>query len=1560
MTPAPSSKNKRSSTLANIPPPTGPPPPPPQSGHSNNHGHGHGHSYSTASHSSHSSHSSQSGQLNVNAAGQPVYPGGPSSLDPPRASFSSSRASPVGRMRSGRERERERDYDSRSDSEWRSIFDAALVKAQQAVQLDELQETTLAANLYAQAANDLGRQAIYLDRVAQLREALSSKNVGIPAASSYSAVNGDDGGYNHRYSTANNQSKVYEDEFQQYPHQQYQQQPQQQRYQQPRTSQQYHTNSLQQTSVPLDQHHHHHHQQQQQYVQQQVQQPEPQQQIQQDKGFRLFGKKRSKTQPSAPQPPEFDQSFHVQDHSESFNNQRASGINHSSSSRHAPYGSTTSSGFVVPYAASPRTPSPSPIVVSPMFMTHPPEQSQVPDHIQQQIVEQPSKSSKWKPFGKKKSKSVSTGEAGFNNPHRESTQVVPAFSPTIKPVSGVRLVDPSDHADVYSHQKQADWYVEDVPADELGDELQYEDRCYDEDEDIDPFYIADTKGRAQTQGSQKIEAPKEEPQSKSRNALKQNPSVPPQEQILSTRPPYSQPETAISPQVDDQDMRSSPLADEKAYTSNYTDDGDDESVYYNVPGSSFLNQQEDYQQQQEQEQEQTEEELQHQYHQQQRQNPQQQQRYHVEEPYVEEDEEDEAQHFYEVTNEGQSVPEHVSEIQPEHVTELEPELEPELDPEPEKTKTKRTWYGKKKKDKSEKKKKEKEIDLELQREHIDDVARFMEEAMFGSGPPRKPAKPVLKESASSASITHSVSPSITQSVSASITQSVSASITQSASASITHSVSHSDEKREEPQGVARADTTENESTISTEAGGATQDGVGEIGASDTQKRTKSRSFGIFRSKKKKDSESQPQEGEEGSPLTPTVTNEDTKSTHSHHTRQSTQSNDRYAIEMAAALAVRPREKPKENLKEKEKEEEKEKEKEDKGEDSDEYVPYEYQEDLEGPLMERVEVKENREVIGFVMPVEEIKDYTLEDHQEAALENWDSWVSQLESFEKVLSDKGLKKDKGKSKKVKKPKESSEDTLSPLGSAKANRSGIFSLGRSDTVRSRSSTLDLPSNAFDSRPLSMSTTLMDDASIAPRQSFQSSRSGGSEAPSQFTITPIKKRWWSTKRRDTSSMYQISTTMSMADLEQDKRLSSLLQVRSSENLTLNTQLMSMPITLTEPSTPAPELSKEAPAAMETVPKVEEKKVEEKKVEEKKVEEEKMEEKKAEEKKAEEKEVVEKKVEEKKEVREEGKKKAQESEDDEPIAPLPKVKAKAKSSKPKLLPISTPLAQLLEMDSAEELWQYVQQAKTYATTRMNKGDKRSAAIALKRAQALEARWQEILLEMESSDENTDGLLEDDDDEEEEESEQEEEVVVVPAKKEKKKEAAPVVVTSPTPAATPITPAKTTVVVNNTTPNTHNDIEEEDEDDDEEESYAAQRRRTSVSRSSSTPDKYSKYKVNKSAASGVISGSISLTIVAEEETNEDGELAVKGVDSEGLLGPDATLEQMLESSNTDHLAFYIQRMKTDTVAKARSGSKFAALEGMKNVKVLQQRLDDLLEGKDEKGEEEDVKEAKEE
>lgn len=140
MTPAPAGRNRRSVTLTNIPLPQGPPPQPP------------------SGHSPHSSVSSQSAIQSYSGPvmGQGAHSSSNSSFAPPRASFSSSsRASPVGHSKSGRgDRDRE---DQWQDSAWRSIFDAALVKAQQAVQLDELQETALAANLYAQAANDLGR-----------------------------------------------------------------------------------------------------------------------------------------------------------------------------------------------------------------------------------------------------------------------------------------------------------------------------------------------------------------------------------------------------------------------------------------------------------------------------------------------------------------------------------------------------------------------------------------------------------------------------------------------------------------------------------------------------------------------------------------------------------------------------------------------------------------------------------------------------------------------------------------------------------------------------------------------------------------------------------------------------------------------------------------------------------------------------------------------------------------------------------------------------------------------------------------------------------------------------------------------------------------------------------------------------------------------------------------------------------------------------------------------------------------------------------------------------------
>jgi len=416
------------------------------------------------------------------------------------------------------------------------------------------------------------------------------------------------------------------------------------------------------------------------------------------------------------------------------------------------------------------------------------------------------------------------------------------------------------------------------------------------------------------------------------------------------------------------------------------------------------------------------------------------------------------------------------------------------------------------------------------------------------------------------------------------------------------------------------------------------------------------------------------------------------------------------------------------------------------------------------------------------------------------------------------------------------------------------------------------------------------------------------------------------------------------MADIEQDRHLSQLLQsceeVRSNEDLTLDTQALALPSNNnTEPSSPSS--GKETavtPDDMSEASDLKEKQIEPK-----------------------------------------AKDEEQDEDDETPIAPMPKVKAATKSKKPKLLPISTPLPQLLKLDNAEELWLYVQQAKTYATSRMNKGDKRSAAIALKRAQALESRWQEVLLEMASSDEDTDGLLEDDDEDEDEE-ESDEEPVAAPVKKvkETKKPTAKEIATSepaspiektvsptttpaaPAPASAPApapAPAPVTLKVDTTTAiNTPNN--NGDDDDDDEEDYMAQRRRSSISRSNSTPDKYSKYKVNKAAAAAAANSttivSSGLEIVAEEETNEQGELSVKSPSSthtssdDGRLGSDATMDQMLATTNVEHLKYYIQRLKTDTVAKARSGSKFAALEGMKNVKVLQQRLEDLLSPSDAK------------
>lgn len=119
---------------------------------------------------------------------------------------------------------------------------------------------------------------------------------------------------------------------------------------------------------------------------------------------------------------------------------------------------------------------------------------------------------------------------------------------------------------------------------------------------------------------------------------------------------------------------------------------------------------------------------------------------------------------------------------------------------------------------------------------------------------------------------------------------------------------------------------------------------GSLLSPDSTKKSK-RPFNLFKSKKSNSKLSL----EDGSPLSPTFggNNDDSKSIHSDKTRKSSiQSNDRKAVDAAASVTF-----SKNGGKKRE---------------SDEYVPYEYQEEVEGPLMERVAVPENREIIGFVL------------------------------------------------------------------------------------------------------------------------------------------------------------------------------------------------------------------------------------------------------------------------------------------------------------------------------------------------------------------------------------------------------------------------------------------------------------------------------------------------------------------------------------------------------------------------------------------------------------------
>ncbi|KAF9930779.1 hypothetical protein BGZ65_005178 [Modicella reniformis] len=629
-------------------------------------------------------------------------------------------------------------------------------------------------------------------------------------------------------------------------------------------------------------------------------------------------------------------------------------------------------------------------------------------------------------------------------------------------------------------------------------------------------------------------------------------------------------------------------------------------------------------------------------------------------------------------------------------------------------------------------------------------------------------------------------------------------------------------------------------------------------------------------------------------------------------------------------------------------------------ESDEYVPYEYQEELEGPLMERVAVPESREIVGFVMPVKELADYDLQ-RNEAALDNWDSWVNQLESFERVLSDKSAEKKVGKRfKKFKKSKDKGKGSSPPLPlpriSPEDDRSSIFSDGTDLPRPSMSMTYDMNED--------LNHNINNTNDMVDRPSFQSTHStilGQDMIIHQLSAQQAKKRWWDPKRKEMTSFFATSDTVSISQQVQERYLATLLKSNRDEHEQQDQQqdlyqpdggeeeehdyereealnallensrtIMSLPIPGLDSRTSSYSSTRELPMSNKPAG-------------------------------------SKPMVDHSKEPRLNSKSST--------ISTSTSTSTSTSNSKPKLMSISTPLAQLLELSNAEELWQYVQQAKTYAASRMNKGDKRSAAIALKRAQALEARWQQVLLEMASSNGDEEELLLDDDDEEEEEDHPEDREGEGEGEDDGHMDEDEIWATTSAPSfglidmkssadkhkyVQPVSSAAGSISEYEQREDDHrgygNNADSTNNNNDEDDEELTRRHlhiRKVTSRSDSAPDMYSKYKVNRHTAT-TLSSMASLAKSTEESVggdrdyrgNDDGDDDDAPREPEGLLGPDATLDELLETTNKEHLEIYIKRLKTDTVAKARNGSKYAALQSMKNVKLLQQRLVELEEEDD--------------
>ncbi|KAG0209902.1 hypothetical protein BGX28_009869 [Mortierella sp. GBA30] len=1359
---------------------------------------------------------------------------------------------------------------------WRSVFDAALVKAQQAVQLDELGETTLAANLYAQAANDLGRvipmcgsekkkqsmlaiQAIYLDRVLQLKAIVSSSSRSTRSASPASIA--------PRTTAAAATSA-------------------------PSLQRQVQQHASATTRNPLSHARGSVYGQESQFLSQAPYQPPPPPPPQHSQQSIQYAKKRSKSQQiTASQSREC-----ISPTQDGYNNIGGGDRGYSSYGEYSNNSMNTgslngSTGCISPPSSTAaRSPTP-PIVVSPIFMAKSP--SAIPASTEQQEDNSAvGKPSRWRPFGKKKSKSFSTGESSSVSSHIPNDyEIVPR--PQRAPIHPANVVDPADHADAYSQQQQADWMVghgldsrRSMILEDYEQHTQYFD---DDDGDAEVYYFADSKGRARTSEGKESgkKSPKDKVKKKSRNkaGLSDGADARSSEHISQGR--------------------STPVSEEQIYMSNNLE------AYGDLHPNGA------------------------------------QQQYQCQDSF-----DPSLQFQHSAYSQDPS---------------LMPQSAEQDAHEADTNKSKGKWFGKKKKSKE---------GYGQQKETYDDVAKIMDEALFGGEfTSRKKTKDKLKDKRQELSqpttahviarrkdsLTEYSEPieylQVGQSPKAhaghlenqdhcfsedvqyqrpkqleTSTSSFEAGpfvITSGeffATCSIPPPAPHtpkaltpiayaprttytpSPKKHLQHEGSLSSMTTPNETPEAhplssqfepnrTDISQETKSP--EITEDALTKKSKAGPFNLFKGKKSNSKVSMKQE------------NDDPRRFEAERSRKgSIQNGDSKATDTALATGVAKKKR-----------------------DSDEYVPYEYQEDVEGPLMERVEVSENREVLGFVMPIEENIDYTFVNDEEPALDNWDSWVSQLESFEKVISDKGMEKDKTK-KSNKGGKETPKDEVvpkfspssSPSSSVMGNRSSMFSTSTSLGRHSISNSYDMGEN----RPLSVND---ESVGFAHRHSFQSSQSsaviGHDTTVHHLSFQQGRKRWWNPARKEATSLYSTTESLSVSEHDQERYLSTLLQNQQNQNSGDKEQINADPVQIQEDDSKTKDsvvdLEREdalnallensmtimslpprqaSPVTNTTVSTQEIPRV----------------------------------IDHAEESNVQGQGPAYE---EEPIiAPMPKVKTK--SSKPKLLPISTPLAQLLKLTNPEELWQYVQQAKTYATTKMNKGDKRSAAIALKRAQALEARWQEVLLEMASSDEDEDGLLDDDEDEDESGDEEENQKNLQGQRSDDtsiatfdrmSKEASLTAINIEKdddrqhqhqhqyqhqhPPTTPI-PASIQGTEDG----------EEDEGDEEDERRRMVQVRKVASRSDNAPDMYSKYKNKIQKADG------------NKET-ESNNAALSGNQHGCRLGPDATLEQLLETSKADDLKFYIQRLKTDTVAKARSGSKFAALEGMKNVKVLQQRLEEL-------------------